>query len=140
MPDPTSTQQQPQPAADLTSTVGDVRLATYHYVTFFVVLGGGLLFVAALLYFSGDIGFAKAADKAYHRALKTFALRQVATILSAMAFVKYGLEPVIRTVRTLTKAQGPWEKSSEYYLLREVSWGWGHCLQQAAFIAATQAL
>jgi MscS family membrane protein len=37
-----------------------------------------------------------------------------------MAFVKYGLEPVIKVARKWTKAQGPYEKSSEYYILREV--------------------
>ena len=79
------------------------------------MLGAGLLFVAALLYFTGDgVAPHKAMLKACKRLLKTFALRQVAAILSAMAFVKYGLEPVMRMVRTVTKAQGPWEKSSEY--------------------------
>lgn len=121
-PDPSATPQQPpQPAEPQTTAVEDVRLSPYHYVAFFVMLAGGLVFVAALLYFTvPGIEFQRAMFKSCRRLLKTFALKQVATILSAMAFVKYGLEPVIKTVRTLTKAQGPWEKSSEYYLLREV--------------------
>lgn len=97
-------------------------LTTYHYVTFVVIMGGGLLFLAALLYFTaGDIGFYRAVTKAVKRLLKTVGLRQLTSILSAMAFVKYGLEPVIKAVRVATKAQGPWEKSSEYYILKEVS-------------------
>ncbi len=31
-----------------------------------------------------------------------------------------GLEPLIKNIRVMMKAQGSWEKSSEYYILREV--------------------
>lgn len=54
------------------------------------------------------------------RLLKTGALRQLAGILGAMVFVRYGLEPLIKNIRVVMKAQGSWEKSSEYYILREV--------------------
>lgn len=54
------------------------------------------------------------------RLLKTGALRQLAGILGAMVFVRYGLEPLIKNIRVMMKAQGSWEKSSEYYILREV--------------------
>lgn len=100
-----------------------VQLNMYHYVTFAVIMAGGLLFLAVILYFTGDVKFQTAIQKVVKRLLKTTALKQLATILSAMAFVKYGLEPVIKSVRRTTKAQGPWEKSSEYYILREVRRG-----------------
>lgn len=124
--DPSASNRQPQdiPPDDLAQNAQNDRpvLTTYHYVTFVVIMGGGLLFLAALLYFTaGDIGFYRAVTKAVKRLLKTVGLRQLTSILSAMAFVKYGLEPVIKAVRVATKAQGPWEKSSEYYILKEVS-------------------
>ena len=100
--------------------VSEVRLSTYHYVTFFFIMAGGLLFVAALLFFTGDINFQRAFSKVVKRLFKTVALPQLVSILSAMAFVKYGMEPVIKAARKLTKAQGPYEKSAEYYILREV--------------------
>jgi len=41
-------------------------------------------------------------------------------ILGAMMFVRYGLEPLVKSLRTVFKASGAWEKSSEYHFLREV--------------------
>ena len=116
LPDPLS----PQPPTDPQPTVQDVALSSYHYVTFFLIMTGGLLFVAALLFFTGDINFQRAFTKVVKRLMKTVALPQLATILSAMAFVRYGMEPVIKAARQMTKAQGPYEKSAEYYILREV--------------------
>lgn len=94
--------------------------AAYHYAMFFALLGGGLLFLALLLYFTGDIEFQRAVGKVVKRLLKTGALRQLAGILGAMVFVRYGLEPLIKNIRVMMKAQGSWEKSSEFYILREV--------------------
>ena len=37
-----------------------------------------------------------------------------------MSFVRFGLEPLVRSLRSAFRAAGPWEKSSEYYILREV--------------------
>ena len=42
-------------------------------------------------------------------------------ILGAMMFVRFGLEPLVKSLRTVFKASGAWEKSSEYHFLREVS-------------------
>lgn len=64
------------------------RRAAYHYLTFFVTLGGGLLFLALLLYFTGDINFQRAVFKVLKRLYKTIALRQLMGILSAMTFVR----------------------------------------------------
>ena len=41
-------------------------------------------------------------------------------ILGAMMFVRFGLEPLVKSLRTVFKASGAWEKSSEYHFLREV--------------------
>ena len=107
----------PQPPRPEPPTVQPVTLTAYHYLTFAVLLGGGLLFLALLLYFTSNTSgtsmeFQRAVGKVIKRLLKTVALRQVASILAAMAFVRYALEPIIKSVRTLVKAQGTWEKSS----------------------------
>ena len=41
-------------------------------------------------------------------------------ILAAMTFVRFGLEPLVRAIRRLFMAPGSWEKSAEYFILREV--------------------
>lgn len=41
-------------------------------------------------------------------------------ILAAMTFVRFGLEPLVKLMRRLFVAPGSWEKSSEFYILREV--------------------
>lgn len=41
-------------------------------------------------------------------------------ILGAMVFVRMGLEPLVKALRTLFNASVPWEKSSEFHILREV--------------------
>ena len=97
-----------------------LELKPYHYVSFFVAVCFGLLFVSVMLYLTGDIEFQRAVVKSVSRLLRTVAIRQVGTILSAILFIKYALEPVIKTVRRMTKAEGEWEKSSEYFVLREV--------------------
>ena len=45
---------------------------------------------------------------------------QVMGILAAMMTVRFGLEPLVKSLRTVFKASGAWEKSSEYHFLREV--------------------
>jgi len=97
-----------------------LELKPYHYVSFFVAVCFGLLFVSVMLYLTGDIEFQRAVVKSVSRLLRTVAIRQVGTILTAILFIKYALEPVIKTVRRMTKAEGEWEKSSEYFVLREV--------------------
>ena len=96
------------------------QLQPHHYVAFLVVLCGGLLFVSLLLYFTGDIEFQRAVFKSVSRLMRTVAIRQLGTIVSAIVFIKYGLEPAIKFVRSATNAVGPWEKSPEYYVLKEV--------------------
>ncbi|KAK9907947.1 hypothetical protein WJX75_000392 [Coccomyxa subellipsoidea] len=64
--------------------------------------------------------FQRACIKVVKRLLKTVALRQVMGILAAMTFVRFGLEPLVKVLRRVFSAQGTWEKSSEYYILREV--------------------
>jgi small-conductance mechanosensitive channel len=112
--------QDSQGPPDNQSPGQDAQLSSYHYVTFFIILAGGLFFVSLLLYFTGDINFISAFTKVVLRLKRTWALGQLGIIVAAMAFVKYGLEPVIKVARKWTKAQGPYEKSSEYYILREV--------------------
>jgi len=97
-------------------------LRAFHVIAFLAILASGLTFLVLLLYFTAGIKFDLARDKVLKRLLKTVALRQVAGILAALVFVRFGLEPLVRGLRSAfsTAAAGPWEKSSEYYILREV--------------------
>ena len=95
-------------------------LKPFHVATFAVILASGLAFLAGLLYFTADMQFQRALLKVIKRLLKTVALRQVLGILAAMTFVRFGLEPLVKVLRRVFSAQGTWEKSSEYYILREV--------------------
>lgn len=49
---------------------------------------------------------------------------QVMGILGAMLFVRMGLEPLVKALRSVFRASVPWEKSSEFHILREV---WPRC-------------
>jgi hypothetical protein len=107
---------------------------------FFALLGGGLVFLALLLYFTGNIDLQKAVYKVLRRLGKTGALRQLAGILGAMVFVRYGLEPLIKNIRVIMKAQGSWEKSSEFYILREVGAAAAFVLRCCLFVATSHSL
>ena len=38
-----------------------------------------------------------------------------------MTFVRFGLEPLMKCIRSLFRAPGSWERSPEHYILREVA-------------------
>ena len=107
----------PRPDVSATASQG---LKPVHLATFFIILGTGLMFLAVLLWFTADIRFQQACTKVIRRLFKTVALRQVMGILGAMTFVRLGLEPMVKLLRRLFRAPGTWEKSSEFYILREV--------------------
>lgn len=107
----------PRQDASATASQG---LRPVHLATFFTVLGTGLMFLAVLLWFTADIRFQQACVKVIRRLFKTVALRQVMGILGAMTFVRLGLEPMVKMLRRLFRAPGTWEKSAEFYILREV--------------------
>jgi hypothetical protein len=102
------------------NSLSSTLLKPFHLVTFMVVLLAGMVFLATLLYVTADIQWQKAGVKVLRRLFKTVALRQVMGIVSAMAFVRFGLEPLVKVLRVVFSAQGSWEKSSEFYILREV--------------------
>lgn len=95
-------------------------LKPFHVAAFAAILASGLAFLAVLLYITADMQFQRACIKVVKRLLKTVALRQVMGIVAAMTFVRFGLEPLVKVLRRIFSAQGSWEKSSEFYILREV--------------------
>lgn len=105
--------------SDVSATASQ-GLRPVHLATFFIILGTGLMFLAVLLWFTADIRFQQAIVKVVRRLFKTVALRQVMGILGAMTFVRLGLEPMVKMLRRLFRAPGSWEKSAEFYILREV--------------------
>ena len=116
------TEKADQPKSDVSATASQ-GLKPVHLATFFIILGTGLMFLAVLLWFTADIRFQQACTKVLRRLFKTVALRQVMGILGAMTFVRLGLEPMVKMLRRLFRAPGTWEKSSEFYILREVGHG-----------------
>ncbi|KAL6767682.1 hypothetical protein ACKKBF_B36230 [Auxenochlorella protothecoides x Auxenochlorella symbiontica] len=111
----------PKPPTEVPAASTPFELRPYHYATFLCLLVGGLLFLTVLLYATSDgLGFRGATVKVIKRFLKTVALRQVLGILGAMTFVQYGLSPLLKSLRGAMDAQGPWEKSAEHYILREL--------------------
>lgn len=124
------------PEFDVSATASQ-GLKPVHLATFFIILGTGLMFLAVLLWFTADIRFQQACTKVIRRLFKTVALRQVMGILGAMTFVRLGLEPMVKMLRRLFRAPGSWEKSSEFYILREVRNGGNsllaHYCQDSAF-------
>ena len=114
-----SSKQPKHPEFDVAASASQ-GLKPVHLATFFIILGTGLMFLAVLLWFTADIRFQQACTKVIRRLFKTVALRQVMGILGAMTFVRLGLEPMVKMLRRLFRAPGSWEKSSEFYILREV--------------------
>ena len=117
------TEKADQPKSDVSATASQ-GLKPVHLATFFIILGTGLMFLAVLLWFTADIRFQQACTKVLRRLFKTVALRQVMGILGAMTFVRLGLEPMVKMLRRLFRAPGTWERSSEFYILREVCQAW----------------
>lgn len=95
-------------------------IKSFHIIAYFTVLALGLAFLTILLVSTGDMQLRLAATKVVKRLLKTHALRQLVVILSAMLFVRFGLEPMVKVLRAMFGAQGQWEKSTEFFVLREV--------------------
>ncbi|KAK9863272.1 hypothetical protein WJX84_010012 [Apatococcus fuscideae] len=102
------------------SSVAAQRLEPFHLVTFFILLSAGLMFLAVLLFFTADIKFQGACLKVFKRLLKTVALRQLMGILAAMMFVRFAMEPIIKAIRSVFRAPTAWERSTEFYVLREM--------------------
>ena len=135
----TKAEKAEQPRQDVSATASQ-GLKPVHLATFFIILGTGLMFLAVLLWFTADIRFQQACVKVLRRLFKTVALRHVMGILGAMTFVRFGLEPMVKMLRRLFRAPGTWEKSAEFYILREVHPTQGHHQQTATRLAAAYSM
>lgn len=108
------------PSKPTTAAGQPTIIKSFHIIAYFTVLALGLAFLTILLVSTGDMQLRIAATKVVKRLLKTHALRQLVVILSAMLFVRFGLEPMVKVLRAMFGAQGQWEKSTEFFVLREV--------------------
>lgn len=118
---PLGTNGQPNASANRPTAAGQPTIIkSFHIIAYFTVLALGLAFLTILLVSTGDMQLRLAATKVVKRLLKTHALRQLVVILSAMLFVRFGLEPMVKVLRAMFGAQGQWEKSTEFFVLREV--------------------
>ena len=66
------------------------------------------------------MGWLWSAVKVFRKLAKSLAFRQSIALMVAIAFVRYGLEPLVRSVRSVFSLPGPWERSTEYFILKQV--------------------
>lgn len=92
----------------------------FHIALFAVLLLCCLVAGIMLMHYTTEMGWMWSGIKVLRKLAKGLAFRQTVGLLSAMAFVRWGLEPLVRTVRALFRLPGDWERSSEFFFLRQV--------------------
>lgn len=94
--------------------------ASFHVATFLTLLLLGIIVAALTLFFTSNMGFKTAVLKMWGRLLKSEAAKQTLAIVITMFFVRSGLTPLVKIVRSCFKLKNPWETSTEAYLLGEI--------------------
>ncbi|GMH39985.1 hypothetical protein BSKO_07889 [Bryopsis sp. KO-2023] len=94
--------------------------ASFHVATFLALLVVGIIVAALTLFFTSNIGFKTAVLKIWSRLLKSVAAKQTLAIVFTMFFVRLGLTPLVRLVRSCFNIKSAWETSTEAYLLGEI--------------------
>lgn len=92
----------------------------FHLTLFAVLLIGAVAFAITVINFTTDMGWLWSAVKVFRKLAKSLAFRQSIALMVAIAFVRYGLEPLVRSVRSVFSLPGPWERSTEYFILKQV--------------------
>jgi hypothetical protein len=107
----------PQPS---TATVaGGGLLHPFHIMLFGFLAAAFSIACIAILNYTTEMGWMWSSMRVLSRVSKGLAFRQCIALLSAMAFVRYGLEPFVKAVRTFFMP-GDWERSSEFFVLQQV--------------------
>lgn len=92
----------------------------FHLTLFAILLVGGVAFAITVINFTTDMGWVWSSVRVLRKLAKSLAFRQTIALLVAIAFVRYGLEPLVRSVRSVFALPGPWERSNEYFILKQV--------------------
>ena len=91
----------------------------FHIALFATLLLCCLVAAIMLMHYTTEMGWMWSGIKVLRKLAKGLAFRQTVGLLAAMAFVRWGLEPLVRTVRALFRLPGDWERSSEFFFLRQ---------------------
>lgn len=92
----------------------------FHLTLFAILLVGGVAFAITVINFTTDMGWVWSSVRVLRKLAKSLAFRQTIALLVAIAFVRYGLEPLVRSVRSVFELPGQWERSNEYFILKQV--------------------
>ena len=92
----------------------------FHLTLFAVLLVGAVAFAITVINFTTDMGWIWSSMRVLRKLAKSLAFRQSIALLVAIAFVRYGLEPLVRSVRSVFSLPGPWERSTEFFILKQV--------------------
>ena len=92
----------------------------FHLAIFAILLFGGTLFATLVVNFTTDMGFIWSALKVVNKLAKSLAFRQSLALMVAIGFVRYGLEPLVKSVRSVFSLPGQWERSTEFFILQQV--------------------
>lgn len=92
----------------------------FHLTLFAILLVGGVGFAITVINFTTDMGWVWSSVRVLRKLAKSLAFRQTIALLVAIAFVRYGLEPLVRSVRSVFALPGQWERSNEYFILKQV--------------------
>ena len=114
---PTSSSTVAAPAD--TGAVAERIIQPFHIALFTVLLLAGTTFAIVVLNFTTDMGWMWASVRVLRKLAKGLAFRQTIALVMAIAFVRYGLEPLMRTVRSVFTLPGTWERSNEYFFLKQ---------------------
>ena len=112
--------QEPQLSGPPLDDPPETLIHPFHLTLFAVLLIGAVAFAITVINFTTDMGWLWSAVKVFRKLAKSLAFRQSIALMVAIAFVRYGLEPLVRSVRSVFSLPGPWERSTEYFILKQV--------------------
>lgn len=112
--------QQQMPIPSIENTTSESFKIKEYVIMVILFLMVGVILTAITFFFVSDIELKIALTKALRKMYKSVAARQTYAILFAMVFVRFGLMPAAKGIRTILEVKTPWEKSIENYLLKEM--------------------
>eukprot|EP00210_Caulerpa_lentillifera_P008673 g8272.t1 len=81
---------------------------------------GAISISVLILILKTNFGLKYTVSKLLQNLMNSDVARRMCAIFGTMVFVRSGLTPVVRLIREFLKVSTPWEKSTEYYLLKEL--------------------
>jgi hypothetical protein len=107
------------PPSSTATVAGGGLIHPFHIMLFGFLAAAFSIACIAILNYTTEMGWMWSSMRVLSRVSKGLAFRQCIALLAAMAFVRYGLEPFVKAVRTFFMP-GEWERSSEFFVLQQV--------------------